>query len=189
MSHATIPPAFPGSIERYADQAPALWEAFAEATVTRDPAAAAPLGRRLARQARHRKPNRRRGVIARGLGTLLLLAAVLTMAGAAVYAATYPAFYGMSPGQVQQVSTMLDAPAVTLDAYVKATPAQEAAACTAAQDIHAHQQQGVKIPSAVWWHAWRLAGHADRDLERAERHWLETGQDWPEVLHLCGYGL
>ena len=72
----------------------------------------------LAKRARHRKPNRRRSVIRTALGTLALVAAIFGMASGARHVPTAPAYYGLTPGQVSQVATTLEAPGYQLTADV-----------------------------------------------------------------------
>ena len=64
----------------------------------------------LARRARHRKPNRRRGVIAKVGGSLLLAAAISAGVATAAPGNEAPAFYGITPGQASKVAAALAAP-------------------------------------------------------------------------------
>lgn len=115
MTTSTIP-VFPGDIGAALDHA-GDWERFAEATLTHQPEAG-PMGRELVRKAsphqgRHRKPNRRRAVIAKGLGASLVIAAIfgsvtLGMPASQAHAST-----------VQGPSVTVDSPVVHAGGYVK----------------------------------------------------------------------
>ena len=183
----------------------AQWEAFADATLDHDKDAARTMGRELAaatlpvalaKRARHRKPNRRRSVITAVAGSLLLAAAIFaSIATAAVMPAhRAPAFYGMTPGQVSQVATTLQAPGYQLAAGVTGTPAQEAAACSAVYHFHhenATDYGGVhaRATERAWYHAWHLAGYADTmpgdSMRWNIRRYLQSGRGWSHVAHDC----
>jgi hypothetical protein len=109
MTTTTVPPVFPGTIGDHLDQTGRSWELFADATLTHQPEARE-MGRKLARSASHRKPNRRRSSIAKGITTALLIAAALgataPRANAAVHSQAGP-------------SITVDTPAVHGGGYVK----------------------------------------------------------------------
>ena len=115
MTTSTIP-VFPGDIGAALDHA-GDWERFAEATLTHQPEAG-PMGRELVRkasphQARHRKPNRRRSVIAKGMGACLAIAAI----SGAVTLGT-PASQAHA-GTVRGPSVTVDSPVVHAGGYVR----------------------------------------------------------------------
>ena len=170
------------------------WEAFADATLDHDNRAAR-MGRELAastppivlaKRARHRKPNRRRGVIARVAGTALLVAAIFGSIAVTPRTATQaPAFYGLTPGQASQVATMLQAPGYQLVSYVTATPNAEAHACHEATVLHEHRLQGAYVPQRAVDAVKIAARGADRELGTAILHYVRTDRGWLEVWSAC----
>lgn len=110
-------PVFPGTIGDHLDATGLDWQAFADATLSHDPAAGR-MGRQLVRkasahQASHRKPNRRRASIAKGIGAALLVAAALAAAITSAPRANAAEHSQTSP------SITVDTPAVHAGQYVK----------------------------------------------------------------------
>ena len=123
-----------------------------------------------ARNARVRKPNRRPGSVPSRLRHLAQ-AIVLTFLVSFFLGALFP----------QLGSAAAHAATVT--------PAAEAHAChEAVMFERASHVQGVSSQPA-WHRAWDASGHADPDLKRAIRHYLDSGHGFAQVIYLCGYGL
>ena len=72
---------------------------------------------KLARRARHRKPNRRRGVIAKLAGASLLVAAITGSTAAAGHGTHGPAFGGIAPQTVTAAYTSPNWTAKTCSAF------------------------------------------------------------------------
>jgi hypothetical protein len=145
---------------------------------------------RLARRARHRKPNRRRGVIRAALGSFVIVAAVLASLTGAAAAHRGPAFYGITPGQLSQAATALETPGVMLTADVTGTYAQDGAACSAVYHFH-HVDATARLyaDEGLWQGAYRHAWHAAMSADPFERRdihaYLSTGRGWPLVRLDC----
>jgi hypothetical protein len=139
---------------------------------------------RLARRARHRKPNRRRHVITKVLGLLLLIAAISGSIASAAPRTQAPVFYGITPGQL----TQLEAPGYQLDSYV--TPDRDAAACRAV--LHFHHVNAVPAlygDEALWQSAYSAAMtgalRAGPEVSGVIVHYLREGDQWSWVRAAC----
>jgi len=140
----------------------------------------------LARKARHRKPNRRRGVIKAALGSFFLAAAVGGSITAAAAAPQTPAFYGLTPGQFSQVATTLEAPGYQLTADVQhVAPSSEAHACHLAVVLHEHRLQGAPVPASAVAAVKSAARKADSELGGFILRYVRTDRGWVAVVGAC----
>ena len=123
-----------------------------------------------ARGYRVRKPNRRRGSIA----AVTVKRAVIVFLAAFFLGAVFPALGAVAAHA----------------ATVTATPAQEAAACSAAYHFH-HVSTVPRLyaDEALWRaareHAWDAARHADPVLRRDIDTWINAERGWSLVRYDC----
>jgi hypothetical protein len=130
----------------------------------------------LARRARHRKPNRGRGVIR---AALRVLAGIVLGGGAALSAATAVAAPAAQAGTV---------PAVHQSSGITVTPDQMACAAVLRfrhVDTTAALHDDAALRRLTWRGTWEAASVADRWLRAGIRHYLATGRGYA-VLYAPG---
>jgi len=116
----------------------------------------------LARKARHRKPNRRRGSIA----VVTFKRALLVFLVAFFLGAIFP-----------QLDVAAHAATVT--------PSSEAHACHLAVVLHEHRLQGAPIPAAAIRAVKNAARNADRELGGDILRYVRTDRGWVAVVDAC----